>query len=84
MTSRDLNDKQLEAIEAKIGPMLRYLNRLNERGFQRWPVDDPLRLKIAAAHDAVYGLRIALHYLHVDNTRRDRFGLPFPPPEDAE
>jgi hypothetical protein len=83
MTSRDLNDKQIAAIEARIVPMLRYLSRLSKRASAKWPPDDPLRQKIAVAHDSVYGLRIALHYLRVGlqhPTWQDRFGLPIPPP----
>jgi hypothetical protein len=47
-------------------------------------------MKIATAHDAVYGLRVALHYLHSgcrDSTGCggcDRHGLPaIPPPNDG-
>jgi hypothetical protein len=61
MTSRDLNDKQIAAIETRIMPMLRYLSRLAERAGARWPPDDPMRKKIIAAHDAMHGLRVALH-----------------------
>jgi hypothetical protein len=54
---------------------------------QRWPANDPLRNKIATAHDAVYGLRVSLHYLHSrcrDSTGQDRFGLPIQPPDDPK
>jgi hypothetical protein len=87
MTSRDLNDKQLEAIERRIVPMLRYLNRLAERASAKLPPHDPLCKQIMAVHNAVYGLRIGLNYLHSrcrDVTGQDRFGLPIPPPKDGD
>jgi hypothetical protein len=83
MTSLDLNDKQIAAIEQRIIPMLRYLSRLAERAGAKLPPDDSLRQRVVAAHDAMHGLRVALHYLHSgcrNVTHQDRWGLPLSPP----
>ena len=62
--SKKLKTWQAERIGNSILPTLAYLNKLVQRmektGF---PVDDPLFLSALKAQDALFDLRVKLHYL---------------------
>jgi hypothetical protein len=62
--SDDLTCKQAEQIKNVIGPTGGYLYRLRERiDKQGFPKDDPLRLRVEAAHNAMHSLWVELHYM---------------------
>jgi hypothetical protein len=59
MTCDDLSPEQCDALSEQIGPTLSYLGRLSKRMTNaRFPHDDPLRVLVDRAEDAVHWLRI--------------------------
>jgi hypothetical protein len=71
MTSDDLSPEQCDALSKQIGPMLSYLGRLSKRMAKaRFPHDDPLRVLVGRAEDAVHRLRIDVHYRSVEARRK--------------
>jgi hypothetical protein len=69
MRSADLTAAQLATIEAKLAPMLRYLNQLTSRmESQHFPADDKLYRLAADARNAVHDLRVRVHYLSCKRT----------------
>src|SRR5262245_25597563 len=70
MTSDDLTTKQSQALQAKVGTMLAYLNRLRTRTEKRFPPDDRLRQLVADAYNSVHALNVELHYLTCRNVGR--------------
>jgi hypothetical protein len=71
MTSDDLTPEQCDALSKQIGPMLSYLGRLSKRMAKaRFPNDDPLRLLVDRAGDAVHRLRIDIHHRSVEARRK--------------
>jgi hypothetical protein len=64
MDSAQLTRQQIEAIEARVGPMLRYLSKLGGRmDHHGWLPDDKLRLLTWAARNALHDLSVELHEL---------------------
>ena len=53
---------QAERISKALYPGANYLARLRNRMEKLFPPDDPLFLKVVAAHDAVCALSIEMHY----------------------
>jgi hypothetical protein len=71
MTSDDLSPEQCDALSKQIGLMLSYLGRLSKRMEKaRFPHDDPLRVLVSRAEDAVHRLRIDVHYRSVEARRK--------------
>jgi len=63
MDSTRLATEQADRLHARVGEMLRYLNRLCDRmQYLRFPVDDPLWREAISARDAVRGLSVMSHY----------------------
>jgi hypothetical protein len=64
MDSADLTRQQIEAIEARVRPMLQYLSKLGGRmDHHGWTPDDKLRLLTWAARNAMHDLGVELHEL---------------------
>jgi hypothetical protein len=71
MTSDDLSPDQCDALSAQIRPMLGYLGRLSKRMAKTgFPRNDPLRVLVSNAEDAVHRLRIHAHYMAVAAHRK--------------
>ena len=67
MNSSNLTRDQARALKNKIGPMLGYLSRLNQRMmFKGFPPDDPLLALVVKAENALHELHVAMHYLALD------------------
>jgi len=67
MRSDQLTGDQLEALKAKVRPMLRYARGLQGRmEAEKFPPEDSVRLATIAAGDALQDLLTELHYLSVD------------------
>ncbi len=63
MASRELTYDQADKINAKLGPMLVYLNRLHQRMVETgFPPDDRLRELTFEARNAIQHLTMAIHY----------------------
>ncbi len=60
MPSRELTYDQADKINAKLGPMLVYLNRLHQRMVET--PDDRLRGLTLEARNAIQHLTMAIHY----------------------
>jgi hypothetical protein len=77
MTSDDLTPQQAEVLKARVGLMLRYMNRLRQRMHKRkFPEVDELSRAVRDAHNALHHLNVHLHYLTVKSGvgRRRREG----------
>ena len=63
MPSRELTYDQADKINAKLGPMLVYLNRLQQRMVETgFPPDDRLLELTFEARNAIQDLTMAIHY----------------------
>ena len=63
MDSSDLTPAQAAELREHVRPMLHYLTRLRTRMDRRhFPPNDPLRLKVQAAVNALHALHVDLHY----------------------
>jgi hypothetical protein len=68
MTSDDLTPQQAEVLKARVGQMLRYMNRLRTRMHKRkFPETDGLTRAVRDAHNALHHLNVHLHYLTVES-----------------
>jgi len=68
MDSNDLTRVQCEALQAEIGRMADYLDRLRKRmTAERFPPNDPLVLRTSTAYNAILALGVELHYLKCDS-----------------
>ncbi len=83
MRSNELTGDQLEALGAKVRPMLRYVRKLASRMDHVLDAQDPLRLKTVAAADKLQHLLTELHYLGVKpgQTGRQTQERPQPGPD---
>ena len=76
MRREDITREQAEAIKAKIGPMLCYLNRLKRRMNDVFARDDPLFAQVIDAADALHTLNVSVHYLSCGTTGGGSGGYP--------
>ena len=63
ITADTLTPTQAETLRSRIDPMTRYVCRLHERlDAVGCPGDDPLRIAVERAYDAMRALSTELHY----------------------
>jgi hypothetical protein len=73
VNSDDLTADQLRTLEARVRPMLYYVNRLRKRMDKRgFLADDPLSRRVIAAQNALHELSVHLHYAACEVERRNR------------
>lgn len=73
--STRLRPWQWAAILAALRPMLRYLNRLQDRACKSgFPGDDPLLPILRKAIDGIHHLTVHVHYAECDAEKRKRDG----------
>lgn len=71
MRSEQLTERQLEALAARVRPMLTYLVRLEARMEQQgFSKDDRLLRLVRDARRAVHDVHLELHYLSCDGVGR--------------
>ncbi len=63
ITADTLTPPQAKKLKSRIDPMIRYVCRLHERlNAVGCPGDDPLRIAVERAYDAMRALSTELHY----------------------
>jgi hypothetical protein len=77
MRSDDLTREQARALKNKIGPMVAYLSRLHNRmGYSGFPEDDPLKLAVVRALNAMHDLHMEVQCRSIDGRGRDEVEKP--------
>jgi hypothetical protein len=71
MDSADLSRQQIEALEARVRPMLAWLSKLSSRMDHRgWSPDDRLRELAWTSRNALHDLSVELHQMRTSGMGR--------------